>query len=131
MFTTNLVLQLCGLLKKSEVFSVWKMKIRTPLVKSMKVIAPVQQITLAKQKEMSRHCEINTRIQIKILKQLDTWETFLIITSTGIHFLRLSINPSVPGVHLKVTHTWTNLQLKAVGLFKYVWPFSGHQALKG
>ena len=24
-----------------------------------------------------------------------------------------------------------NLLLKAVGLFKYVWPFSGHQALKG
>ena len=28
-------------------------------------------------------------------------------------------------------HTYvTNLQLKATGLFKYVWPFSGHQALK-
>ena len=31
----------------------------------------------------------------------------------------------------KVTHTETNLQLKAASLFKYVWPFSGHQAAKG
>ena len=28
-------------------------------------------------------------------------------------------------------HTHLNLQLSAAGLFKYVWPFSGHQALKG
>ena len=29
-------------------------------------------------------------------------------------------------------HTYLkNLQLKAAGLFKYVWPFNGHQALKG
>ena len=27
-------------------------------------------------------------------------------------------------------HTKTNLQLKAADLFKYAWPFSGHQALK-
>ena len=33
-----------------------------------------------------------------------------------------SFNPLVPSVHWKVTHT----------LFKYVvWPFSGHQVLKG
>ena len=28
-------------------------------------------------------------------------------------------------------HVYLNLQLKAAGLFKFVWPFSGHQALKG
>ena len=28
------------------------------------------------------------------------------------------------------THTYVNLQLKTVGLFKYVWQSSGHQALK-
>ena len=38
--------------------------------------------------------------------------------------------PLVPCVHSKVTLTWTNLQLQCAGLFKYVWPFSGHQALK-
>ena len=37
----------------------------------------------------------------------------------------------VLGAHLKVIHTQTNLQLKIVGLFKNVWPFSGHQLLKG
>ena len=41
------------------------------------------------------------------------------------------INPLVCGVHCKVTYTQTNLQFSAAGLFKYVWPFSGHQALKG
>ena len=43
----------------------------------------------------------------------------------------LAYNPLVPGVHQKVTHTQTNLQLWGVSLFKYVWPFSEHQALKG
>ena len=28
-------------------------------------------------------------------------------------------------------HTWTFLQLLTAGLFKYVWPFWGHQKLKG
>ena len=28
-------------------------------------------------------------------------------------------------------HTWINLQHSGVGLVKYVWPFSGHKALKG
>ena len=28
--------------------------------------------------------------------------------------------PSVPGIHLKVTHIETNLQLLAASLFKYV-----------
>ena len=32
-----------------------------------------------------------------------------------------NINPLVPGVH----------QLKAAGLFKYIWTFSQHRALKG
>ena len=43
----------------------------------------------------------------------------------------MSLNPLVHGIHWKVTHTSTNLQLEPAVLFKYVWPFSGHQALKG
>ena len=31
-----------------------------------------------------------------------------------------NINPSMPGGNKKVTHTKTNLQLKAAGLFRYV-----------
>ena len=34
------------------------------------------------------------------------------------------------GGNKKITHTWTNLQLKAAGLFKYVWPFCYQQRLK-
>ena len=34
----------------------------------------------------------------------------------------LFFNPSVPGVHWKVTYTQTILQLEAAGLLKYVWP---------
>ena len=30
------------------------------------------------------------------------------------------LNPLTSGAHLKVKHTLTNLQLNAVGLFKYV-----------
>ena len=41
-----------------------------------------------------------------------------------------TFNPLVPGVHWKVAQTSTDLQLSAVGLLKYVWPFSGHQVLK-
>ena len=37
----------------------------------------------------------------------------------------------MPGGDKKVTHTYANLQLKAAGLFNYVWPFCYHQALKG
>ena len=40
-------------------------------------------------------------------------------------------NPFTSRVHKKVIHTYANLHLKAAGLFKYVWPFSGHLALKG
>ena len=39
------------------------------------------------------------------------------------------INPLMPGGNKKVTQT--NKKLKAVGLFKYVWPFCYHQTLKG
>ena len=38
--------------------------------------------------------------------------------------------PLTPDVREMITHTWTNLHLKAAGLFHYVWPFSGHHALK-
>ena len=34
----------------------------------------------------------------------------------------------MPGGNKKVAHTKTNLQLKAAGLFKYVWPFCYRQA---
>ena len=40
-------------------------------------------------------------------------------------------NPLTPGGNKKVRHTLTNLQLKAAGLFEYVWPFCYHKALKG
>ena len=40
-------------------------------------------------------------------------------------------NTLMRGVHKKVIHTQTNLQLKTAGLFKYVWPLSRHQTLKG
>ena len=33
------------------------------------------------------------------------------------------INPLMSGGNEKLTHTETNLQLKAVGLIKYMWPF--------
>ena len=39
-------------------------------------------------------------------------------------------NPLTADIHKKVIHTYTNLQLKAAGSFKYVWPFSGQQGLK-
>ena len=39
-----------------------------------------------------------------------------------INFKLDRVNPLVPGVHWKVTHIETNLQLKAAGLFKYVCP---------
>ena len=42
-----------------------------------------------------------------------------------------SFNPLTPGAHGQVIHTEPNLQLSAASLFKYVRPFSGHQALKG
>ena len=42
-----------------------------------------------------------------------------------------NFNPLMPGGNKKVTHTLSNLQLLAAGLFKYVWPFCYDQALKG
>ena len=36
----------------------------------------------------------------------------------------ITMNFLTPGVHKKVRHIQTNLQVKAVGLFKYGWPFS-------
>ena len=36
----------------------------------------------------------------------------------------------MPGGNKKVTHTQTILQLSPAGLFKYVWPFCYHQALR-
>ena len=68
-------------LRKSEVCFVWKIRICTLLVKSMKVFVPLQEITSVKQKEMSRHGGMNKRIQIKILNQLNTSESFLVINS--------------------------------------------------
>ena len=59
------------------------------------------------------------------------------LTTATIHFFYKklsnwsSFNPLMPGGNKKVTHTWTNLHLEAAGLFKYVWPFCYHQALKG
>ena len=47
-----------------------------------------------------------------------TWSIFEYLDP----FVKTTINPLTPGAHL---------QLKASGLFKYVWPFSEIQALKG
>ena len=41
-----------------------------------------------------------------------------------------TVNPLISGDKKKVTHTQVSLQLKAAGLFKYVWPFCYHQVLK-
>ena len=46
------------------------------------------------------------------------------------NFTKGNVNPLVPGVHYRHIHTWTKLQLKAAGWFKYVSPFSGDQARK-
>ena len=39
------------------------------------------------------------------------------------------LNPLMSSVYLKFIHTWE--QMRASGLFKYVWLFSRHQSLKG
>ena len=49
-------------------------------------------------------------------------------TGPGNHLVSL-FNPLIPGIHQKVIHNETNLQLKAAGFVKYAWPFSEHQAL--
>ena len=41
------------------------------------------------------------------------------------------LNHLMPGGNKKLTHTLTNLQMIPAGLFKCVWPFCYHQALKG
>ena len=46
------------------------------------------------------------------------------------YVLSNALNLSVPGVHWKVIHALTKLQVSVAGLFKYVQPFSGNQALK-
>ena len=61
-------------------------RIHTLLVKSMKASVPAQQITSVKQKEMLKHGGMSARIQIKILNQLNTSESFLIINSIGKYF---------------------------------------------
>ena len=43
----------------------------------------------------------------------------------------LNFNPLRPGCNKKVTHTETNLYLKAAGLFKYGWPFLLPPGIKG
>ena len=44
--------------------------------------------------------------------------------------VQYSFNPLMPVGNKKVTHTYINLQLSSPGLFKYVWHFCYHQALK-
>ena len=41
------------------------------------------------------------------------------------------INPLTLDVHKKVIHTEKNMHLIAAGLFKYLWPCSGHQTFRG
>ena len=52
----------------------------------MKVFVPLQEMTSLKQKEMSGHGGMNTKIQMKILNQLNTAESFPIINSIEKHF---------------------------------------------
>ena len=65
--------------------------------------------------------------QIKLLKL-----SYIIKARSDVFYY---VNPLMSDGNKKVTHTYTNLQLNtersAAGLFKYVWPFSYHQALKG
>ena len=42
-----------------------------------------------------------------------------------------AFNPLMRDVHYITINTWRNLNLKAVALFNYIWPFIGHQAIKG
>ena len=65
-----------------------------------------------------------TRLPQSICTTLFWWQ-LLIFTDW------LNINSLMPDFHWKVIHTWKNLQSLAAGLFKYIWPSSGHQALKG
>ena len=61
------------------------------------------------------------------------WRWLLYIKTRIDHFFQVylnSFNLLTSCLHLKVIQTETNLQLSAAGLFKYVWPFSGYQALK-
>ena len=49
---------------------------------------------------------------------LIAFSMFCFFQNNAINFL--NINPLMPGGNKKVTHTSTNLQLSAAGLFKYV-----------
>ena len=63
-----------------------------------------------------------------------TWWLFLFskVLNLVFYFLKSTFfQPFSAGYSLKGDTYVKNLQLSAVGLFKYVWPFSGHQALKG
>ena len=62
-----------------------------------------------------------------ILKTLSEYTYFYISENiTSYTFVACFWNRRKPSVYPEI-----NLQLKAVGLFKYVWLFIGHQALKG
>ena len=55
----------------------------------MEVSVPVQQVTSVKQKKKNLYNGgMNTRIQIKIVNQINTSESFLIINSIGKYFSR-------------------------------------------
>ena len=55
-------------------------------------------------------------------------QTIMIFWLKIMYFL---LNPLIPGGNKKATYTQTNAKRSAVDLFKYVWPFCYHQALKG
>ena len=44
--------------------------------------------------------------------------------------MAVNLIPLMTDFHQKVIYTEANLQLKATSLFKYVWTFTGHRALK-
>ena len=69
---------------------------------------------------------------------VEVWQPHVIYDYNLQKVLKLPLtflNALVPGGNKKVTHTSTNVQLNAqclaAGLFKSMWPFCYHQALKG
>ena len=77
-----------------------------------------------------KHC-----ITLHVLRMFPEpiWRWLLHFKTRIDHFFQIYLNYFnllTPCFHLKVIHTETNIQLSAAGLFRYVWPFSGHQALK-
>ena len=71
---------------RQKVCSTAKMKMHTLILKFMKVVVLLQQVTLAKQSKVLRDIGMNMRILIKNLSELNTRGTFLITNLIGKYF---------------------------------------------